>query len=468
MQTVNSQLKLFWKNLSPLTRNLLIFAIFDAIFFNLLVIVFNLKFGDAGVFKNTPISELRGLLTQRTYNDSWLPMSAAYKFVQSGADGSLYSEIFFKQGIKFQYPPSSLLFLHILEAGPFAQLLKLASVNAEIIYKQLCRIAIFVTVFFSVKIFNVSLKKTGRDTLALASKADLIVRSSAIAWLTFTYYPIYHSFKLGQIQTWLNALFAIVLWLWLKDSKRSAGILTGVMCLIKPQSLLLLLWGILRKQWSFVVPYLATVFIGFGASIIFFGFSNHLEYLKVLSFISRHGESFFPNQSFNGLLNRVLFNGNNLFWEGDLFPPFNPVVYYGATLFSLALVGLALIRPKNTTERGNATDLAIIALTSTIASPVAWEHHYGILGPIYAYLFAHLVSFKPVNKKLILLLAISYLLTGRYIPFANFLAFAPFNLNIFQSHIFFGGLLALVMLYLLRDSKSLFISSKAEQSQQAN
>ncbi|EKQ71014.1 Protein of unknown function (DUF2029) [Leptolyngbyaceae cyanobacterium JSC-12] len=462
MPTMNNQLRHFWKDLSPLTRNLLIFALFDAIIFNLLVILFNLKFGDSGIFKSTPISELRGLITQRSYNDSWLPMSAAYEFVQSTADGSLYSEIFFNQGIKFQYPPSSLLVLHLLESEPLSQLLKALNISTEVVYKEICRIAIFATVFFSVKIFNFTEKKLEGNALSPTSKTDLVVRSIVLGWLALTFYPLYHSFKLGQIQTWLNALFAIVLWLWLKGDKRLAGGLTGIMCLIKPQSLLLLLWGMLRKQWLFVVSYLAVVFIGFGISILLFGFSNHLEYLKVLSFISRHGESFFPNQSFNGLLNRVLFNGNNLFWEGNSFPDFNPVVYYGATLFSFALVGLALVRPKRLDERGSVVDLAIIALTSTIASPVAWEHHYGILIPIYAYLLAKFSEFKSANRTLILGLAVSYLLTGKYIPFVNLLAFAPFNLNIIQSHIFFGGLIALVLLYILRDSRSDFVANKSK------
>jgi hypothetical protein len=39
----------------------------------------------------------------------------------------------------------------------------------------------------------------------------------------------------------------------------------------------------------------------------------------------------------NGLKNRLLFNGNNLIWDGAAFASYNPVVYAG-TLLSFAVL----------------------------------------------------------------------------------------------------------------------------------
>lgn len=45
--------------------------------------------------------------------DSWSPMSAALEFVRKSTD-PLYSILFFSEGIKFQYPPTGLLYLELL------------------------------------------------------------------------------------------------------------------------------------------------------------------------------------------------------------------------------------------------------------------------------------------------------------------------------------------------------------------
>ncbi len=73
-----------------------------------------------------------------------------------------------------------------------------------------------------------------------------------------------------------------------------------------------------------------------------YGFYHYLDYLPVLSFLSRHGESFFPNQSVNGLMHRFFFNGNNLQWVSDQFPPFNPIVYACSLIAGAIILGPAL------------------------------------------------------------------------------------------------------------------------------
>src|SRR5215470_20445260 len=43
-------------------------------------------------------------------------------------------------------------------------------------------------------------------------------------------------------------------------------------------------------------------------------------------------------------------------------------------------------------ERGGALDLAGFAVALTLASPIAWEHHYGVLLPILALALAEAIS----------------------------------------------------------------------------
>ena len=41
--------------------------------------------------------------------DSWEPMRQALEYVRASSTDSLYQEVFFKQAVKFQYPPTALL-----------------------------------------------------------------------------------------------------------------------------------------------------------------------------------------------------------------------------------------------------------------------------------------------------------------------------------------------------------------------
>jgi len=76
--------------------------------------------------------------------------------------------------------------------------------------------------------------------------------------------------------------------------------------------------------------------------------------------------------------------------------------------------------------------------------PVAWEHHYGILFPIFIWLW----FFKPasaVSRSRVILIALAYILASDNIKLLDGLAPIPV-LNIFQSYLYFGALLVLILL----------------------
>ena len=65
--------------------------------------------------------------------------------------------------------------------------------------------------------------------------------------------PMVKAFSLGQIQVWINGLFAIVLLCLGTDRKATSGVLMGLICLIKPHYGLFVLWALLRKEWRFII-----------------------------------------------------------------------------------------------------------------------------------------------------------------------------------------------------------------------
>ncbi len=367
-------------------------------------------------------------------------MGLALAYIESGATEPLYSELLIRQHRKFQYPPSALL---VLQA---AQWIRGSSESAL----PLLRI---IGMFFVVAMVAATAAILDRGLPPAASRGEAVVRVGAAAFLTLTFYPFVKSCSLGQIQVWINALVAVILWCWMTGRKATAGLLLAIPCLIKPQYGLLLPWALLKGEWRLATTCAAAVAVGLGISISQYGWTNHLDYLEALSFISRHGEAFYPNQSVNGLMNRLwsirypdLYN--NLYWGERYFPPHNPWVY-GVTLASSALLLVtAFFHPR---VRADTRGFCIITLSATMASPIAWDHHYGILLPLYAVLLPALIREGRGAGSLIALGA-SYVLTSNFIAATNLLAATPFN--VLQSYLFAGALAVLLLFYGLKNESA--------------
>jgi len=163
----------------------------------------------------------------------------------------------------------------------------------------------------------------------------------------------------------------------------------------------------------------------------------------VLQFLSQHGEAYYPNQSVNGLLNRLMGIWDPRFINLDIpagkFPPFTPLVYGLTLASSIALILYGLLRRAVPEERPR--DFARAALCLTMASPIAWEHHYGILLPIFALLaveYAH-------SRTATVLLAIAYALVANFFAVTQLLA--PTLFNPLQSYVFAGALILLALLH---------------------
>ncbi len=398
-----------------------------------------------GGFSDTALSHSRDVLRGVGGDDSWGPMAAALEHVQEGEGGPLYQDIFFDQGIKFQYPPSALFALEamllfgdervrIYDEMPFPGL---PPVNDFAGWAFLILAAIS-----SAALLEYGLRRSAGGSYAFDGLAAL--RVAVVFGLTLTFYPAVKAFTLGQIQLWINALFAAALALFALGRPVASGVLTGLVCLMKPHYGLFALWSLLNREWRFMAALIATGSAGLGAAVLHYGWANHLDYLKVLSFMSRHGESYFANQSINGLLNRLAGLGApglypNVNFDAFAFPPYTPWVYW-LTLACTALILIAaLARRGGVQER--ALLFAIMGISLTVASPIAWEHHYGVFLPVFAFA-AGLMAGSPA---LLALLGFSYVLVANSFPITNILAETVFN--IFQSYTLAGGLILLIVLH---------------------
>jgi hypothetical protein len=388
---------------------------------------------------DTPGYETYKLLRWRTTADSWEPMAAAWSYLHDDHYVYVYQAVFFDRDEKFQYPLTSLLPIEVMQRLTGDDTVPFRPLDA------LSFAAVLATAVFVALILTASVR-------AHVAVSDPPGVERYVLWgiafvATLTFYPVVKAFTLGQVQTWSNALFAMSLWLWMHQRRAPAGIAAGLMGAIKPQMGLLLVWGLLRRQWWFALAVAATAGVAGVGALVLYGFGDNWDYVSVLRFISRHGEAYYPNQSANGFLNRLLENGDNDAFRASAFPPYDVVVYVG-TLASSAIVIAAALFWRARSAAGGVVDFAIAALSFTIASPVAWEHHYGIMLPIYAATLPMLLARQVFGRWTMTWMALSYLLASNYFDITRRAADTPFAPA--QSYLLLGALMLLVALSRLR------------------
>lgn len=389
----------------------------------------------------TQINNVKRVMTiDPKYADSWDPMFRGLRVFFEGEDATIYQKVFFNQKHKFQYPPTSLLFVDGIRR--FLDPLNLTNKVID----WISWISLWGTILFSILIFFTAWGMHNPDYPLSRGWKSIFVFILGISGLIF--YPINRAFYLGQIQIWLDLFFAISLWLWLKKKETASSVFLGLMSVIKPQMGLFVIWGCLRKKWKFCLGILGVAAIFLVMSLVRYGLPSHLKYIEVLSYIGQHGETYFPNQSVNGLMNRLLFNGNNLEWDAWHFAPENDLVRVVTIVSSLAFLGFAFLFNRQTKTQDTWLSFAIAGLIFTLASPVAWEHHYGILFPVFMIIFPKAWQRREKWKKGILLSSIAYILTANQFLFLNRLASTSWNF--LQSYLFFGALLVLWILIKLQ------------------
>jgi len=346
----------------------------------------------------------------------------------------IYAENFFKRHLKFIYPPTALVFFRPL-AGLDRD--RFIFVVTSIINRLFLLFGIICIFWF----FN-DLARRSRRTAG-----EIVLQNVALAFLLFTFYPYFKAFTLGQAQIWINSLMLFSMLMLYRRKERLSGAAMGLCTLIKPSYGLVLLWGLLAKRRRFVAAFLIVVLCGLAASVALYGWQNHLDYARALSYVGSHGEGYYPNQSINGFLNRLLHNGNNLRWVADRYPLENAVVRWGTSATSLLILGLALGCGWKNRKRLNLLHYLIILLSITIASPIAWEHTYGFTFIIFALLWLAIFGGEIENKGIwVGAVAISYLLSSHFLHFLN-TAFAETRWNFLQSYLLLGELILLALLY---------------------
>jgi alpha-1,2-mannosyltransferase len=290
---------------------------------------------------------------------------------------SIYRELFFVQHEKFIYPPSSLFLLYLLNAAPAVHVSTDAALFSLLLVSWVGTLAIGVWLY------------------RLEKGSIRVVEAACIIVVGLLFLPIAEALYRGQIQLLLTFLWGVAVVLWALRKPAWAAFVLGLTCAFKPQLAIFLLWGVLRRQWRFTAVLATTVAFLAICSVAYFGLRNNLDYLSVLSYLSRHGEALWANQSFNGLLNRLFRNGDAMSWNLTVYPPYRPVIYIFSTAASVAVLIAALLIPRLGNWQSTLADFLFAGCSSVLISPIAWEHHYGYFFFLIVYVGARAGNLNP-------------------------------------------------------------------------
>jgi alpha-1,2-mannosyltransferase len=401
-------------------------------------------------------------LANRVLEDSWYPMVLAYRLKAADRNADMYS-LFFLGHIKWLYMPSSLLVLDLVPESAWSYQPKSAgetpSYLVELWMTWPSRLICLLAILASALIVEISLSRMNPEPLPRPRRRA--VRMLVACALGLTFYPLVFSYELGQIQVFLNGFVALALLLRLLDRPIASGCMLALCALVKPQYGAVVLLVLFGGQWRLALGFISTFALGIGASIARFGWADHWRYLKVLSVIASGGETYWTNQSVNGLLNRFLGNGNPLVFVEDAYAPFRLAVYLPSLVVALGLLVLALwptrrvpVNENGSVDRAYAATvmLASVIAATTIGAPVAWEHHYGSFLAIFALALPGLARLRPLDRYTGPLLLASYLAIAN-VMLAPELYFWNRWVGLLGSHLFFGSLGLFALLCTLRGDR---------------
>lgn len=398
-----------------------------------------LSLGSPGNMKGDVVAFLHA----RQWTDSWLPMLKSLDYFREHPTEPIYYAKLYDTLI---YPLPSLF--------PLMLIRKLGLRAHELRVLAWCSwMAVVGVLGVSLSLARQQLRSRG-GSLSFASALGIVV-----LWAGF--YPLFKGYALGNASTFLTLAFAALILVWSRDpgpqtgaprtgaprtglrwNEIAGGLLIAGMTMVKPQFVLLVLWLAFRRKWQALTGALAFAGVLFSISFAVFGLHNNLDYIAVLASLSHKAQSHYGNQSMFGTLNRMVFNGENLPYHPFVYSPYIAWIYRVTVLTSLVLTGLGLFFPWGKLK-GSAGDLGAMGILAVAASPMAWEHHYGI---VFAVLIWTWFTYGCWQARRPWLLALSaFLVCNSLSPIHQWLWSRP-GLNALQSYLYFGALLLVGLL----------------------
>jgi len=186
--------------------------------------------------------------------------------------------------------------------------------------------------------------------------------------------PMVRSLELNQASLYVAA-FVGAAWVALdREAEVPAGIFLALAAAVKPHLFAVVPLLAFHARRTALAACVAGVALG-AASLGYAGLANHVTYVTHVLPEAARGYAFYPNQSFGGMLHRLLSNAPLDAFE--LMAPDGTVMratlLLGAALYLATFVVMFRARARKDLRR---EALAVGWLVTTMIAPIAWGHHY--------------------------------------------------------------------------------------------
>jgi hypothetical protein len=218
----------------------------------------------------------------------------------------------------------------------------------------------------------------------LASVLILIMRRMKFegVWLPLviimilSFQPLYANIYYGQVHIFIFCLLVLVWLSYYSENEKLAGIVLGLVFILKTAGLFLWILCAIQKKWRILLWALAAVMILFMVTLPFFGVDGWSSYLnKIINYSSSRTLSVTAYQTIHSFFHH-LFEFNQR-WNPE---PFLNLPWLGKSLtvlFSLLILALTMINAYKFSETNLTFGAFIIA--GIILNPASIDYHYVLL-----------------------------------------------------------------------------------------
>jgi hypothetical protein len=272
-----------------------------------------------------------------------------------------------------------------------------------------------------------------RQPAARPWEAALVIPAALV------FHPLTRALEINQATLVVTFLVALAFVALAEGWPAAAGCALAAAAVIKPHLVLLLpfLFAIPRVGIAAVAAAATAGGMLLATSVAYAGWANHVDYVtRVIPMLSA-GYAFYPNQSWNGLFNRLYDQPPPT--EFVLAPP-RAAVRVASYVFGLAtyVVALAAARRSQGTPPSPTVLLSLAWIATTVVSPIAWDHHYAPALFAFATLYAVCRSGARRPAWLPAATAVAFALMAGYFDVRALQGAGP---RLLASTVFAGGLL---------------------------
>ncbi len=213
--------------------------------------------------------------------------------------------------------------------------------------------------------------------LFLAGRRKSLMVAAACVVVAGTFHPIWHHLKIGQSSLLVLFLLALTLRLLLRGRDAAAGFALAGAILLKLTPGILLVLLAARRRWNALAAAVAGVLLLSLISSLVAGVGPQMTYFGEMVPLLGAGTAFYPNQSLNGLITRLLGLGDyrKADLSLDLAAPRILGIVGGLVVIGLSMAAVIRRRREGSPE-AIEDGFAALVIASLMASPISWEHHY--------------------------------------------------------------------------------------------